>query len=110
MHSILLNAVLRLPMTFFDVTPLGRILNRFSKDVDTCDNVLPHVLRMFIAMTFGVSFISFRSTFYSNHDPDKASKLYPDDVQWIVIPEVFVSLIIIGINEIPCPDQNSLSS
>ncbi|CRL00438.1 CLUMA_CG013703, isoform B [Clunio marinus] len=57
MHSILLSAVLRLPMTFFDVTPLGRILNRFSKDVDTCDNVLPHVLRMFIAMVFGVSFI-----------------------------------------------------
>lgn len=56
LHSILLSAVLRLPMTFFDVTPLGRILNRFSKDVDVCDNVLPHVLRMFIAMTFGVSF------------------------------------------------------
>lgn len=56
MHSILLSAVLRLPMTFFDVTPLGRILNRFAKDVDVCDNVLPHVLRMFIAMVFGVSF------------------------------------------------------
>lgn len=55
MHTILLAAVLRLPMTFFDVTPLGRILNRFAKDVDVCDNVLPHVLRMFIAMTFAVS-------------------------------------------------------
>jgi ABC-type multidrug transport system fused ATPase/permease subunit len=57
MHSDMLNAVFRLPMEFFDVTPLGRILNRFSKDVDVCDNVLPHVLRMFIAMTFGVSFL-----------------------------------------------------
>jgi ABC-type multidrug transport system fused ATPase/permease subunit len=55
MHTLLLAAVLRLPMTFFDVTPLGRILNRFAKDIDVCDNVLPHVLRMFIAMTFSVS-------------------------------------------------------
>jgi len=60
MHTVLLSAVFRLPMTFFDITPLGRILNRFSKDVDTCDNVLPHVLRMFIAMTFGVSFHLFK--------------------------------------------------
>lgn len=62
---MLLSAVLRLPMTFFDVTPLGRILNRFAKDVDVCDNVLPHVLRMFIAMTFGVSF---KDLFYAGHE------------------------------------------
>lgn len=30
-----------------------------AKDIDVCDNVLPHVLRMFIAMTFGVSFLIF---------------------------------------------------
>jgi ABC-type multidrug transport system fused ATPase/permease subunit len=56
MHSMLLASVMRLAMSFFDVTPIGRILNRFSKDVDVCDNTLPQVLRMFIAMSFGVSF------------------------------------------------------
>lgn len=82
MHSILLQAVLRLPMTFFDVTPLGRILNRFSKDVDTCDNVLPHVLRMFIAMTFGVSFHqNFYSIFFSNE---------PSSVVEIFLPQIRV--------------------
>jgi ABC-type multidrug transport system fused ATPase/permease subunit len=64
MHSILLASVMRLAMSFFDVTPIGRILNRFSKDVDVCDNTLPQVLRMFIAMSFGVSFPSVYIFFY----------------------------------------------
>ena len=60
MHTALIHNVMRLPLVFFDTTPLGRILNRFSKDVDTCDNVLPHVTRMLIAMNFTVSLINFR--------------------------------------------------
>ena len=59
MHTALIHNVMRLPLVFFDTTPLGRILNRFSKDVDTCDNVLPHVTRMLIAMNFTVSLINF---------------------------------------------------
>ncbi|KAI4801094.1 hypothetical protein KUCAC02_000020 [Chaenocephalus aceratus] len=40
-HCDLLQGVLRAPQGFFESTPTGRLLNRFSKDVDTIDNHIP---------------------------------------------------------------------
>jgi ABC-type multidrug transport system fused ATPase/permease subunit len=45
LHSRLLDGVLRAPVNkYFDVTPVGRILNRFSKDLDAVDQPLPETL------------------------------------------------------------------
>lgn len=47
-----MRQVLRAPMAFFDTTPVGRILNRFSKDIYTVDEQLPATLRMFLNTLF----------------------------------------------------------
>ncbi|KAG7388247.1 hypothetical protein PHYPSEUDO_012905 [Phytophthora pseudosyringae] len=43
LHFNYMRKVLGAPVTtFFDVTPVGRILNRFSRDLDQVDNPLPY--------------------------------------------------------------------
>ena len=41
LHNALLDRVLRLPVSFFDTNPSGRIINRFSRDTEIMDSVLP---------------------------------------------------------------------
>ncbi|KAK7866925.1 hypothetical protein R5R35_001662 [Gryllus longicercus] len=53
-HLELLKNMMKTPLGFFDVTPVGRILNRFSKDVDTLDTVLPMIIRGFLSCLVSV--------------------------------------------------------
>ncbi|XP_032595390.1 multidrug resistance-associated protein 1 isoform X16 [Drosophila grimshawi] len=46
LHRILLLCVIRWPMAMFEITPVGRILNRFSKDVNVVDSTLPMLFRV----------------------------------------------------------------
>jgi len=43
-HNAVFKAVVAAPMSFFDTTPLGRIINRFSNDMNQMDNSLPDTL------------------------------------------------------------------
>ena len=48
LHRGAITTVMRAPMSFFETTPLGRIMNRFSKDIDTIDNTVSDSMRMFL--------------------------------------------------------------
>lgn len=48
LHNSMLRAVLRAPIHFFDSNPIGRILNRFSKDTTLIDDMLPFTMYDFI--------------------------------------------------------------
>ena len=54
LHSRMLANILRAPMMFFDTTPIGRILNRFSRDVETVDGLLPFNTRSWLTTFFNV--------------------------------------------------------
>ncbi|MBA0691011.1 hypothetical protein Goari_008659 [Gossypium aridum] len=53
-HNTLLNKVINAPAQFFDQTPGGRILNRFSSDLYTIDDSLPFILNIFLANFVGL--------------------------------------------------------
>uniref|UniRef100_A0A667ZZN8 Cystic fibrosis transmembrane conductance regulator n=1 Tax=Myripristis murdjan TaxID=586833 RepID=A0A667ZZN8_9TELE len=48
LHNRMFSSILRTPVRFFDVNPIGRILNRFSKDIGQLDSNMPWTFVDFI--------------------------------------------------------------
>ncbi|KAI5710558.1 hypothetical protein M8J75_009674 [Diaphorina citri] len=54
LHDQLLTSIMKARVLVFDLSPIGRILNRFSSDVDTIDDSLPFILNILLASLFSV--------------------------------------------------------
>ncbi|NXG29334.1 MRP3 protein, partial [Dromaius novaehollandiae] len=52
LHAGLLENKFHTPQSFYDTTPTGRIINRFSKDIYVIDEVIPPTILMFLGTFF----------------------------------------------------------
>ena len=55
LHDDMLTRILRAPISFFDITPVGRIMNRFSKEQNSVDFMLT-VMIGFLFVTLNTTF------------------------------------------------------
>ena len=57
MHQQMVHSLVRSQVAFFDSNPVGRILNRFSKDISIGDHVLPVIATWFTDQLFLIASI-----------------------------------------------------
>jgi ABC-type multidrug transport system fused ATPase/permease subunit len=55
-HNALVDKLLALPMSFFDTQPTGRLVNRFTRDVEACDITLQGTISSFTTCMTSVAF------------------------------------------------------
>uniref|UniRef100_A0A1B6LUM9 Multidrug resistance-associated protein 5-like n=1 Tax=Graphocephala atropunctata TaxID=36148 RepID=A0A1B6LUM9_9HEMI len=85
LHALLFNKVIGTTMQFFETTPLGRIQNLFSKDMDEVDAHLPFTLECMLedgcSLIFAILFICL---------------VFP----WFIIPLVVLSVLFFAVSRI----------
>ncbi|CAF0703150.1 unnamed protein product [Brachionus calyciflorus] len=84
LHKNMFNKVLKTPMRFFDTNPIGRIMNRFSKDIGFVDDLIPSTVSdfmMVLMMVLGSVSISLILNY------------------WIIIPTIPLTFVFIYVRK-----------
>jgi ABC-type multidrug transport system fused ATPase/permease subunit len=55
-HSSLLTSMLKSTLEFFETTPIGRIMNRFNRDIDSIERTIPESLKPLVKSLLQISF------------------------------------------------------
>ncbi|XP_062568069.1 multidrug resistance-associated protein 1-like [Saccostrea cucullata] len=90
LHSSMLFCVLRSPMSFFDTIPVGRIMNRFSSDIDILDDRLP---RTFILWAVMISTLLAILVVISVNTPDFLIVIIPVGIFFILILRFYLPTV-----------------
>ena len=68
LHNKMLQSILKSTMEFFESTPSGRIINRFSKDIDATEGSIPRcfevLIKFIIQIVASVILISFSTPYF----------------------------------------------
>merc|ERR1719270_1860103 len=80
LHDSTFNRLLRAPCRFFDTNPVGRILNRFSKDMGSMDELLPPAF--FDCFTIGLTIIGIMAVIFAVRP-------------WVIIPTIVLGILFV---------------
>nr|APD26530.1 ATP-binding cassette transporter subfamily C member 1 X7 protein [Brachionus koreanus] len=87
LHEKLLHSVLRGNLRFFETTPIGRIVNRFTKDVEATEESIPYSIKSLIECS--LSLLS-TVTIISTSTPIFLLALLPISIFYIFVQRYFV--------------------
>ncbi|XP_048588131.1 multidrug resistance-associated protein 1 [Nematostella vectensis] len=88
LHERLLFNILRSPMSFFESTPVGRIVNRFSKDIFVIDDTLPRSYRTLMTCIVSVLGSMIAISFAT---PLFLTVVFPLAIVYVAIQRVYVA-------------------
>jgi ATP-binding cassette, subfamily C (CFTR/MRP), member 1 len=85
LHNRLFNSIMHGKLAFFESTPLGRILNRFSKDIEAVEVQLP---------------LAYRDIFYTIFETLTIVILISIATPWFIVPLAPLTILYIFIQVI----------
>ena len=98
MHNAIFTRLLRAPVAFFDSNPVGRILNRFSRDLGIIDERLPYVafdLNLVRHDTMQMVTVAFDTILSQNLIQSIGVVITVSLVNWyLIFPAIFLAIII----------------